>query len=62
MSIKNIREALQAAGIRGGAGATKRDGAGEVQGFLIAGVEVERPAGEAATVSAIELIKALKAP
>ena len=59
MSIKDIREALQAAGIPGAMTATMRYGAGEVQIFSVNGREIERPAGEVASVSVVELVREL---
>ena len=66
MSIKNIREALQAAGIAGANTATMRYGEHEpstgaqAQIYVIGGKEIERPAGEMASVSVVELVRALK--
>ena len=44
-SIKNIREALQAAGIAGANTATMRYGEHETQIYVVNGKEIERPAG-----------------
>ncbi len=62
MSIKDIRETLQRYGIPGASDATMRYGAYGVQVYSVGGIEIERPAGEAASVSEAELVRELTKP
>ena len=61
MSIRVVREALKAAAIAGAETATMRYGERGVQIYAVGGREIERPADEMSSASAVELVRALKA-
>ena len=61
MSIRVVREALKAAAIAGAETATMRYGEAGVQIYAVGGREIERPADEMASASALELVRALQA-